>query len=450
MTSVNSAAVRSVEPGVKIFLLGASVTLLAGVIATPVMASGSAETCRGLAATITGTGTSPVVGTEGPDVIVALGGGSVQALGGDDVICLRSAGAFVVAGSGDDIVDATAARGFTGVILGAGSDTFLGGPADDQVWGAGNGSTSPGFDDVDTEPDTITTGRGTDLVSSGAADSINHDQIATGPGADRVALSSQLAADGRLDVGSGANTVGITLGAAGAWGVDVLERTITYDGEVTTWSGTIADYAIGLAQESSPSTLSFDGSHADESLSVSGPLTANLHMRGGNDSISVSVQLGAGSVYSLGPGRDALSLGSFDTDGGRFSLPSLSVDLDDHRADYGARGTSPGATVNGVEDLHASAVHLRAAGTGKGDRISAGGCVVDVDGRQGADRLIRLGIGYRHCATVRTRLFGGPGDDRLLGAKQTDDVLVGGAGRDVAVGGEGTDTCRAEVTRECE
>ena len=241
------------------------------------------------------------------------------------------------------------------MILGAGSDTFLGGPADDQVWGAGNGSTSPGFDDVDTEPDTITTGAGTDLVFSGAAGSVNHDQIATGPGVDRVTLSSSLAADGHLDVGSGANTVQVTLAAAGAWSVDVLEHTITHDGEVTTWSGTIATYAIGLAQESSPSTLSFDGSRADEAVSVSGPLTAKLHMRGGDDSIRVSEQLGAGSVYSLGPGRDVLSLGSVDSEGAGFTLKSLSVDLDDHRADYGAPGISPSATVNGVEDLHVSA-----------------------------------------------------------------------------------------------
>ena len=84
----------------KLILLGASVTLLVGVLSTPVMASGSAETCQGLPATVTGTGTSPVVGTEGPDVIVALGGASVQALGGDDVICLRGPGSSAVGGFG--------------------------------------------------------------------------------------------------------------------------------------------------------------------------------------------------------------------------------------------------------------------------------------------------------------------------------------------------------------
>jgi hypothetical protein len=424
-----------------VFVLGASATLLVGVLAMPVMASASAETCRGLPATITGA-SGNLVGTEGADVIIARGGASVQALGGDDVICLRSSGQGVDAGSGNDVVDATAARAFTSVRLGPGSDTFVGGHADDQVYGAGNGSMAGGvFEEGDIEPDTITTGPGNDLVSSGDVDSVNDDRIATGSGDDRVSLSSSLTADGRLDVGSGANSVGITLAAAGAWSVDVHERTITHDGNVTTWSGSIAQYALALMPDSSLSTLSFDGSLADESLSVFGALKANLHMRGGDDSIGIYEKLAVGSVLSLGPGRDALSLGSYDVDGGQFLLPYLSVNLDDHRVDYHAPGASPDATVHGVETLLASAIRTRAAGTEKGDRISAGGCVVTVDGGQGGDRLARVGIGYRKCATVRTRLVGGPGEDRLIGANQTDDSLIGR---------QGTDTCRAEVKRDCE
>ena len=95
-------------------------------------------------------------------------------------------------------------------------------------------------------------------------------------------------------------------------------------------------------------------------------------------------------------------------------------------------------------------VRARALGTELGNRISAAGCVVSVDGSQGADLLTRIGIGYRQCDTVRTRFLGGAGADRLVGANQTNDTLIGGTGRDVAIGSRGTDTCRAEVTRSCE
>ena len=131
-------------------------------------------------------------------------------------------------------------------------------------------------------------------------------------------------------------------------------------------------------------------------------MNADLHMRGGDDSISIYEKLAAGSVLSLGPGRDALSLGSYDVDGGQFLLQYVSVNLDHHRVDYGAHGASPDATVHGVETLFASAAHTRAAGTEKGDRVSAGGCVVNVDGGKGGDHLTRVGIGYRRCATVST------------------------------------------------
>ena len=66
--------------------------LLGLALLTPAYAASAAgETCRGLAATIVGTGPS-VTGTEGADVIVTGSATSVSALGGDDVICVAVIG----------------------------------------------------------------------------------------------------------------------------------------------------------------------------------------------------------------------------------------------------------------------------------------------------------------------------------------------------------------------
>ena len=63
-----------------------------------------------------------LVGTSGPDVIVAHDGQRVDAGDGDDLVCLVADdfGIEVDAGPGDDTVDATRSSDFSVVSLGAG------------------------------------------------------------------------------------------------------------------------------------------------------------------------------------------------------------------------------------------------------------------------------------------------------------------------------------------
>jgi hypothetical protein len=99
--------------------------------------------CRGLAPTIVGDAGS-LVGMDGPDVMLALGSAVASGLGGDDVICLAGSDQGAQAGQGNDVVDTAAALGFTDVSLGAGQDSFVGGSANDEVWGAVYWGLRPG------------------------------------------------------------------------------------------------------------------------------------------------------------------------------------------------------------------------------------------------------------------------------------------------------------------
>ena len=118
-----------------------SVAALLGLaLLAPATASAVGETCRGEAATHVGTSLI-LTGTEGRDVIVTGTAGVVNALGGDDLICVSrsvtSANLLDLdAGAGNDFVDATAAAtGYSGrITLGPGSDAFTGGTGQDIVY----------------------------------------------------------------------------------------------------------------------------------------------------------------------------------------------------------------------------------------------------------------------------------------------------------------------------
>ena len=429
----------------------AAVTLAASALLMPVGHSAVGETCRGRAATIVGEA-ADITGTEGPDVIVAGRGSSVQALGGDDVICMVGSGQGAYAGPGDDIVDTTAATSFTIVTLGLGADKFFGGPGDDQVYGAEYDGQSGGVvNPPDTEVDVFTTGAGIDLVISGEAATRNRDRIVTGRGSDRVDIRGFDAGLVGLDVGPGRNLVGFGLlsSTPSPWTVDTQERTISNDDSTLHWHGDIARYLFFF--NGPPTQLEFLGSRADEDLSVYGNnLTTTLRMRGGDDEVTIASRTAAGSIYSLGPDRDSLTVGVYDFDIASFPEPRIMVNLDEHRLDYAVDGGSPAAVINGVESLAVSAGTVRVLGADRGEKIYANGCKVTVLGGAGPDRLTRGAYGLPHCPDILSRLAGGTGADRLVGSERSDDFLSGGRGRDVADGHDGTDTCRAEITRNCE
>jgi hypothetical protein len=153
-----------------------------------------------------------VQGTEGRDVIVTGVASTVQANGGDDLICLVGTGTGfsirVDAGSGNDIVDATAtAFDLTKVDLGAGADTFFGSPATDDVRASGYVTGTGAI--PDNERDVIDTGDGADRIASLGTDIPNPDVIMAGPGTDHVYVVGPLASVGRIDAGDGVDELAL-------------------------------------------------------------------------------------------------------------------------------------------------------------------------------------------------------------------------------------------------
>lgn len=111
--------------------------------------TGPPATCRGVAATITGTGADDtIVGTPGRDVIVAFGGNdTIVSLSGRDLVCAGRGNDYVGAGSAADRVFGGAGR--DRLVGRGGPDTLKGGPGADLLKG-GRGADrlrgGPGFD----------------------------------------------------------------------------------------------------------------------------------------------------------------------------------------------------------------------------------------------------------------------------------------------------------------
>jgi uncharacterized repeat protein (TIGR01451 family) len=111
---------------------------------------GPPATCRGVAASITGTpGKDFIVGTPGPDVIATFrGNDTIATLGGRDLVC---------AGSGADYVGA-----------GSAADRVFGGAGQDRLLGRGG-------------PDVLKAGPGADILKGNRG----ADRLRGGPGFDR-------------------------------------------------------------------------------------------------------------------------------------------------------------------------------------------------------------------------------------------------------------------------
>lgn len=119
-----------------------------------------APTCRGVAATVSGTGgDDELVGTTGPDVIVALGGNDrIVSRAGRDLVCAGRGADYIATGSAAD-------RVFAGV----GADRLLGRGGPDLLKGSAGADVLKGNGGADR----LRGGRGQDRCRGGAgADSI--------------------------------------------------------------------------------------------------------------------------------------------------------------------------------------------------------------------------------------------------------------------------------------
>jgi len=190
-------------------LLTASLVL--GVIATQsTVAQAAAATCDRKTATIVSSA-STIRGTNHRDVIVVTGTGThtINARGGNDIICGSSGVDTINGGSGKDKI-----FGFAGNDIlngGSGADTISGGDGDDVESGNSGNDTVTG----EADDDTLSGGTGADVLSGGAGADVlsgdtGNDTLTGGDGDD--SLEGGTGADD-LDGNDGVDTVS---GGAGA------------------------------------------------------------------------------------------------------------------------------------------------------------------------------------------------------------------------------------------
>ena len=423
--------------------------LLAAVLlpAAPTYAAG--ETCQGRPATLVGTpGQVGLVGTEADDVVVTNGAVSVETLGGADLVCVTDSGYYtgsrVNTGAGNDVVDASGTRGRAEAVLGTGSDSYLGSPAQDRV------ITGQGGDALDTEVDTVVSTSGGsvtsegDQVESGSPGLPNSDDIRlTGIG-NTVYWAGLMGAGGRLEVGP-ESTLTPRLGT-GAVAVDAAAGTIADDGVTTLrWTGPFVRF--NLYGSRAPRSLDFEGSDRDEVLYTSfddfdGP--QRFDFGAGDDSLLSSDGMGGdGSAYVGGAGEDDIDLW-----GGK----RLAVDLGKRtwtsRSDEGR--------ISGWEQSRVGADRLDLRGSKRADDLRFYACTATVTGRAGNDTLVanRTGeatyvLSCRDARTSDVTVLGNAGRDTISGTRGRD-LLIGGPGRDTINGNANRDRCSGEKLKSCE
>lgn len=438
-------------------------------------ATAAAETCRGEAATIVGT-TPTVTGTEGRDVIVTGTAGQVAGLGGDDLICVTGGGnsnlVTIDAGAGNDTVDNSAApkHFYITTDLGLGADTFIGGPANDTV------TTGPKASDaIDDDRDVVSTGGGTDRVTTGASYYKNNsDVVDAGAGDDRVNLFTwQTGPDGLVTGGDGTDTLETTSSIAYVeMYVDMAAGTIDgispkeFDGSLKATFSSFEALELGVYDEE----VYYRGTTGDDVLELQrlqpgccygrDPLL-RAETSGGDDQVRVRGELDTGSDVDLGAGHDELVAAADEG--------VLGLDLKREQLWSGNGGK---ASATGIEDAFLMAPRVTMVGGPEDNRLVANTCKATLRGGHGEDELIHVSgdpwwEDHEFDCPGRVVAYGGPGKDRIRGGQGKDrlygegdrdtlegrggkDVLVGGRGRDTADGGKGRDRCRAEREKSCE
>lgn len=418
----------------------------------------AAETCQGQPATLVGQPGEYVDGTDGPDVIVSGGADGVFAREGDDLICVTGSTEDgyrlrVSAGPGDDSVLVTGTNNVK-VLLGRGSDTFVGGDEKDDVMGGEVEEVEIGGDTgtqyVDDEPDTFRTGDGDDLVEPDLGDTVD-----LGQGDDGILMEAPKGPLASADGGPGRNFLAYESNLRGGrWVLDNTAEDLTRDGEVQLSWKRFTRFRINAG-----GSMVYRGSDRDEYFNTDTFGNGIKVLAGGGDD-EIFTWTDTVRVRSIdgGPGRDLLTVqGNQYTSEARFDL-----DLPAGRYRYVERGAGGTTALKSVEDVDVTYFpQVTMRGDDRANRLSARivqlddgqpskKCAVVISGGGGADRLTLTSPepekSSKDCPTPELR--GDAGNDVLTGSL-LDERLIGGAGRDVARGGPGRDMCVAETRVGC-
>ena len=394
----------------------------------PVNAAIAAPTCFGKRATIVGTNRDPrrsveLKGTPRNDVIVGLRGHySIDARGGDDLICAGGGWDEIKGGPGNDKI--RGGGGIEDVSGGGGHDSIWGGagPVDELHGDGGNDRLfgGPGTDDVllgGPGDDVMNGGRGRDIVLFAESPQGVHADLgtgeATGHGNDRMISVEKAFGTYFNDVlygDDGANTLGggpgddqlhglggddhLRSGEGNPVGTDLLDGGEGLDtaNYYLAWDPVQADLTTGQAVTNGADTL-----ESIENLFGS----KNSDTLIGNDENNVIQGSQGDDVMDGGGGTDtAVFRDSFE----------LLIDLEEGTA-VEERGSD---TLGNFEDI---------IGSTFADTIIGDDGPNAIWGSSGADMLV-----------------GAAGDDTLMGERGSDDVN----------GGDGTDTCDGETEIDCE
>lgn len=382
-----------------------------------------------------GTGNDRLEGGDGPDLLeggdgadTLLGGtdGTDTLIGGPDNDQLIG-GALLSGGGGAD----TLAGGT------AGSSLLQGGEGDDLLSDAGLGGLHG-----DGAMDMLEGGSGADTLRGDALD-----RLLGGDGDDRIevaALGDTLSDTGFVDGGDGRDTLVFT-----PWRDGVDAR---FDvGRVTLTPGQLA--FAGNGAWLLPGVVEFTGI---ESFEVTGGISADSLTGGsGNDLLSggdgadvlrgergndtLRSGAGFGDVLVGGAGEDVLILEAW---GG--ALLEGGSGADTIIAAPGMSGVLSGGAIS--DEIRVSTGHFLVSGDGGASDLlvldwSVLGAATPLDmgfHRDGSGWLLAGANRVDHDAIERFAIFGGAGDERILGSAAAD-TLAGGAGDDTLEGGAQTD-----------
>jgi Ca2+-binding RTX toxin-like protein len=425
-------------------LLLATASLVATLAAAVPSASAAGETCRGRVATHVGAPGATLVATEGADVVVTNGAARVDALGGDDLVCVTGSTEPVTidAGAGDDTVDASTALS-NRTTLGPGADHYTGSSRTDVVF-AGTG-TAPYSD---TEADVISTGARNDYfdeVTSGQAGVPNPDQVMLGRG---TATWAGTPTPTTVLDGGAYSWLELAFGHNDSPVIDNVAGTLTNPGVATLHFSGFRYFDVQAPDGTQ--YFEFRGSDGTESLDLTFDRAPRhrVSMGAGSDHVSVTTRwpgLPRGTSYDGGAGaRDRVHL----------VMPAehdLDLDLDRGRLSTGRRAAEVTNPARGFEMARVTARNVGLVGTPRPNTLSVDACRARVEGLGGADRVEATdeSEGALSCRVRRATMLGGPGHDALVGGAGPDR-LIGGRGRDSARGAGGRDVCQAEERHGCE
>jgi Ca2+-binding RTX toxin-like protein len=244
----------------------------------------------------------------------------------------------------------------------------------------------------------------------------------------------------RLVVAAACLGAALLLPAAGP----AVARGATCQGQPATITGTPGGTVTGTAGSDVIVTNGADVVNAlggADQICVTGDPGVVLDAGGGDDGVHLDDPRDVTGSYDGGAGDDTISVNAPDR---------VALDLGG-TLEVGDDFPVPHADLAGFEDARARADNVQLDGTSGPNVLEWNSCVGTMTGGQGADRLEWAG-GANRCRGQQERtvgVYGGKGDDRLIGSPWAD-VLVGGRGHDIAVGAGGVDRCRAEVERGCE